>query len=298
MTLPRPVLPGQSYMITRRCSQRQFLMRPDRETNQAFEYCLALSAEKYGIELLFTVAMSNHHHTGIFDPEGRYPEFLAYFHKLFAKCQNVLRGRWENFWSSEQTSVIRLESAEDILDKLVYAVTNPVKDQLVERAFEWPGVSSFHAHRTGAEKAVKRPKHFFREEGAMPEEVTLHFHRPLGFTQLSKEDWAALLERRIREVELRAAKERATSGKVVQGKRGVLAQKWNSKPKSREVRRDLSPRVAAKNTWRRIEALKRNQLFLKAYRAARDLIASGYNFADFPEGTYWVKRFMPVVCGP
>ena len=50
--------------------------------------------------------MSNHHHTGIEDPEGNYPEFLEHFHKLFAKCQNALRGRWENFWSSEQTSVL------------------------------------------------------------------------------------------------------------------------------------------------------------------------------------------------
>ena len=29
--LPRQVLPGQFYMVTRRCTQRQFLLRPDRE---------------------------------------------------------------------------------------------------------------------------------------------------------------------------------------------------------------------------------------------------------------------------
>jgi hypothetical protein len=27
-------------MITRRCTQRRFLLRPDRETNNAFTYCL------------------------------------------------------------------------------------------------------------------------------------------------------------------------------------------------------------------------------------------------------------------
>jgi len=95
-------------MITRRCTQRQFLMRPDRETNNAFIYCLAVAAAKFGIRVLFTAAMSNHHHTGIYDPDGCYPAFIEHFHKLFAKCQNALRGRWENFWSSEQTSVVRL----------------------------------------------------------------------------------------------------------------------------------------------------------------------------------------------
>jgi hypothetical protein len=88
VSLPREVLPGRTYMITRRCTQRQFLMRPDRETNNAFIYCLSVAAQRSGIEVLFTAAMSNHHHTGIYDPHGNYPTFIEHFHKLFAKCQN------------------------------------------------------------------------------------------------------------------------------------------------------------------------------------------------------------------
>src|SRR5262245_30683877 len=122
MTLPRQVLPGVSYMITRRCTQRQLLLRPDEETNNAFVYCLATAAERYGIEVLFTTAMSNHHHTGIRDPHGNYPEFLAHFHKLLAKCQNALRGRWENLWAAEQASVVRLVDPGDVLDKMIYAL--------------------------------------------------------------------------------------------------------------------------------------------------------------------------------
>jgi len=40
MSLPRQVLPGQFCLVTRRCVQRQFLLRPDAETNNAFTYCL------------------------------------------------------------------------------------------------------------------------------------------------------------------------------------------------------------------------------------------------------------------
>jgi hypothetical protein len=32
MSLPRQVLPGQFYLVTRRCTQRQFLLRPDAAT--------------------------------------------------------------------------------------------------------------------------------------------------------------------------------------------------------------------------------------------------------------------------
>ena len=168
MSLPREVIPGRTYLITRRCTQRQFLMRPDRATNNAFIYCLAVAAERFGIRVLFTMAMSNHHHTGIEDPDGNYPAFLELFHKLFAKCQNALRGRWENFWASEQTSVVRLVDADDVIDKMVYALSNPVKDGLVSKVHHWPGASSLSALEHGKNLVASRPRHFFRDEGDMP----------------------------------------------------------------------------------------------------------------------------------
>ena len=51
MTQPREVLPGQFYLLTRRCTQRQFLLRPDPDTNNAFTYCLAVAAQKYDIDV-------------------------------------------------------------------------------------------------------------------------------------------------------------------------------------------------------------------------------------------------------
>jgi REP element-mobilizing transposase RayT len=32
MTLPRQVVPGYDYLITRRCSERRFFLRPDDDT--------------------------------------------------------------------------------------------------------------------------------------------------------------------------------------------------------------------------------------------------------------------------
>ena len=177
-------------MITRRCTQRQFLMRPDQRTNNAFIYCLGVAAQRYGIRILFTAAMSNHHHTGIEDPDGNYPAFLEYFHKLFAKCQNSLRGRWENFWSSEQTSVVRLVDPADVIEKMIYALTNPVKDGLVEKARHWPGTSSLDAVMHGKTLVASRPRHFFRDDGPMPETVTLHIARPSGFKHLADKEFA------------------------------------------------------------------------------------------------------------
>ena len=120
-------------MITRRCSERRFFLRPDAATNNAFIYCLAVAADRYRVKVLFTSTMSNHHHTGIVDVLGNFPDFLAYFHKLFAKHQNALRGRWEAFWAPEQTSVVELVEPNDVFAKMVYALGNPVKDFIVEK---------------------------------------------------------------------------------------------------------------------------------------------------------------------
>ena len=125
MTLPREVIPGRFYMITRRCTQRQFLLHPDKETNNAFIYCLAEAAQRFRIDVLLPIAMANHHHTVIYDRHGTVPAFTEHFHKMLAKSQNAYRGRWENFWSSEQVCVVRLVDAADVMRKLVYAATNP-----------------------------------------------------------------------------------------------------------------------------------------------------------------------------
>jgi hypothetical protein len=62
---PRPVLPRQFYLITRRCTQRRLLLRPDRETNNAFTYCLIVAALRYGIDVLLPCAMSGRDPTGV-----------------------------------------------------------------------------------------------------------------------------------------------------------------------------------------------------------------------------------------
>jgi REP-associated tyrosine transposase len=57
--LPRQVLPRQFYLITRRCTQRQFLLRPDNATNNAFLYCLIHAALRSDVQVLLPCAMSN-----------------------------------------------------------------------------------------------------------------------------------------------------------------------------------------------------------------------------------------------
>jgi len=74
MSLPRAIVPGRRYMITRRCSERRFFMRPDRETNNAFIYCLALAARKASVSIVCVGTLSNRNQAGpLLRPRKRRP---------------------------------------------------------------------------------------------------------------------------------------------------------------------------------------------------------------------------------
>jgi putative transposase len=298
MPLPREVLPGRTYMITRRCAQRQFLLRPDTATNNAFIYCLAVAAQRSGVVPLFTAAESNHHHTGIYDPLGTYPIFLEHFHKLLAKCMNSLRGRWENFWSSEQTSVVRLVDPADVVEKMVYALTNPCKDDLVAKVSDWPGVNSFQAIIDGQTITATRPDHFFRVDGPMPATVTMKFSRPKELEDMCQKEFTDMLRARVEAVETEAEERRRATGARVVGCRAILKQAWWESPCSHEPRRELNPRVAAKNKWSRLEALQRNKEFVYGYRRVYSAYRKGAKDVLFPAGTFWLPRFAAARCEP
>ena len=100
-------------------------------------YCYAVAAQRYDMDVYWLSVMSNHHHPGGHDNKGNYPEFFRYFHSLLARCLNVHLGRWENFWATEQTGALQLGDADAIFDKMIYALTNPVKEQLVDKVFNW-----------------------------------------------------------------------------------------------------------------------------------------------------------------
>jgi REP element-mobilizing transposase RayT len=295
MSVPRQILPKTFYMLTRRCTQRQFLLRPDARTNETFWYCLAEAAQRFDIDVILPSVLSNHHHTIVFDRHGRIAEFAEHFHKFVAKAMNALRGRWENFWSSEPPCFVRLVEPSDVLDKLVYAATNPVKDGLVERVHHWPGVNGLAALLNQRVISVQRPRHFFRANGPMPAQVSLALTIPpeLG-------DSAELrrhLRERVAAAERTLAAARAETGARLLGRRAVVAQSWRGQPGGRESRRGLRPRVAARSVWARVEALLRNRDFLTAYHHARLAWRAGLA-AVFPIGTYWLRRFANVAVAP
>jgi REP-associated tyrosine transposase len=293
MSAPRQVLPGATYLVTRRCTQRQFLLRPSRVANGVFLYVLALAAYRYRIRVHAFCVLSNHYHLVVSDPGANLPAFQQLLDALVARAINASLGRWEAFWAPDTYSAVTLLSPSDVVDKAAYTLANPVEAGLVASGSAWPGLWSAPEAIGGDAIIVKRPKHFFDPKGGLPDEVNLELTVPPGFH--SAEQFRTLLENALELREADARSRRRARGGFL-GVARVLAQKPTARPGPGEPRRRLNPRVAGRDKWRRIEALGRLADFLRSYRLAWKARRAGLADVRFPYGTYLLRVLHDVPC--
>lgn len=296
MTLPRQILPGQIYLVTRRCTQRQFLLRPDETTTQIFLYTLGEAATRFGVELLAWHASSNHYHAVVYDPSGNLPFFLERFHKLCARALNARWKRWENVWAAEATCAVRLIEDADVLEKVVYTLANPVTDQLVERVFDWPGANSLRYTRAAPRTIlVERPRIFFREGGPLPKTVQLQVAVPPAHRN-DHRAWVERVHAAVREKERSTGEEHLATGARVVGRRRILAASAFDRPTTHEPRRNLRPHMACRNGERRVREILALRRFRAVHAEARRQFADGQRDVLFPAGTFQMRVMFGARC--
>jgi REP-associated tyrosine transposase len=294
MTAPRQVLPGTTYLVTRRCAQREFLLKPGALTTAIFKFVLAVAARRHGIVLHAACVMSDHYHLVVTDPRADLPRFSQLLDAVVARALNAAYGRRESFWAPASYSAVTLVSPEDVLDKIVYTLANPVSAGLVARGAEWPGLWSAPDRIGNAGEIVQRPEHFFSKKGTMPERESLVFAVPPGFA--SGEAFRAEVEARLAAREGEKAEELRSRGGQVEGVRRVLGRRHTDRARSPEPRGGVNPRVAARDRWERIEALGRRAEFLQAYRVALEKLRGGERDVVFPPGTYLLRVHLRMSC--
>src|SRR5512147_3029728 len=117
MTAPRQILKDTTCLVTRRCSERRFFLRPSRTVNDIIRYILAVATERYGVILHASCVLSNHLHLVVSDARGNLPAFEQYVGSLIARAINSLHGHWESFWAPGSYSAVKLLEPADVLSK-------------------------------------------------------------------------------------------------------------------------------------------------------------------------------------
>jgi REP element-mobilizing transposase RayT len=284
--------------VTRRCEKRRFLLRPDSYVTQVFLYCLAYAAAEFDILIHAIVALDNHYHLLLTDPHGYLPLFMERFDGLLARALNAYWGRWESFFAPGSYSTVQLDTPEDRLAKLVYILVNPVAAGLVEHARRWTGATSVR-WKFGETRTFTRPDGaFFGPSSKLPEKVSLTLAPLPGFEDRTPAQLDDLVRERViaRETELRA--QHRSEGKSYLGMDAVLRCDPEDRPRTREPRRRINPRVAGRQTDVRVEAIARWTSFTRMYRQAWLQWRDGDHTAVFPEGTWLMRVRHGAACLP
>ena len=284
MSSPRRIVAGETYLVTRRCYQRTFRIRPSVETNRIFLYCLAFAAQRTGVVLHAACVMSNHHHLVVTDRYGALPNFLRELHRLTAKALNASQGQWENLWAAEPCNVVRLVTDQDIEDKIAYVVANPVAAGLVKHPEQWPGVLLWGQ----SSQAVPRPGWYFRQDGTCPAELTLLVEppQPRDGPPIGTREWKQRVAQSVASKVTAAHRALREAGREFLGRAAVLATSFIQRARSYEARFGLIPTFAAKVRAVR-QALRRvERHFRGRYRKALELWRSGWRNVAFPLGTW------------
>ncbi len=293
MTAPRCILPGRTYLLTRRCSERRFFLRPSKKLNELFLYCLAYAAREKRMRVHAFCVMSNHYHVVASDPEGNLPDFMHLLDMNLARAGNVLLSREENFWAPGSYSMVHLATAEAVVEKIGYTLANPVEAGLVACGKQWPGLRTRGWQMGVVTLRAKRPEWFFGE--VMPEEVALKLVAPRleGRTEAEvRLEVSREVNRREEEIRARYEEE----GRKFVGRRGVLRQSPHERPRGEEEKGVLRPRVATRDRVRRVETLRRLKMFLAEYEEARLRFEGGEEGVVFPAGTWQLRKRYGVRC--
>lgn len=298
MSVPRRILPGATYLISRRCIERRFLLRPDRPVTGIFLYCLAYAAGAFDIVVHGFLVLDNHFHLSITDPSGQLPRFMERLDGLLARALNAFRGRWESFFAPGSYGAVRCESHEDALDKIVYLLTNPVAAGLVSHSRRWTGASSRN-WRFGTTRSFERPNtSFFDPNGRLPESVSLSLAAPPGLEPLPEPEADRRLTERLIAAETEIRARFRTEGRTFRGMDQVMRIDPNASPATPEPRRGLNPRIAAKDAATRVEAIEAWREFQAEYRYAWLAWRDGRRDVLFPLGTWLMRVRHRARCSP
>ncbi len=284
MTPPRLIVPGATYLVTRRCIGRRFLLQPDKEMMNALLYCLAVAAKRYNVSVHAICVMSNHYHLICTDNEGNLPLFTQYFHRLVSVCVQKLRGWDEVVWEpGKRTSMVELLDEPAMIEKTLYTLCNPIKAGICRKEHQWPG-NVFEGTFE-----LERPDCF--KTRVMPKSETLSFEPP---PSMSDKDWrSTLLDQRAdaRANARQHAREHSKDGGRFTGTKAALTTKPTFYPRTKRFKSEISPRFACRCKKTLLGAIKQMYAFYNAYRTAVTERAQGIT-TDFPEGTWKMKRLL------
>jgi hypothetical protein len=286
---------GALVEVTCRTIQGRLLLRPSQQLNDIVLGVLGRAQERYPLEIVSFSFLSSHYHLLLWVRDARQLAlFVGYFNGNLAREIGHLTGWTDRIWAGRYHAILVSDEEAAQIERLTYILAQGVKENLVARVEEWPGVHSAPALLTGEPaKGIWYDRTFARnlrlrrktpEAGQVkiPQTVALS---PLPcWKHLTPEAYRARVVDLIQQIETTAAIERAKKRVEPLGTEKILAQDPESRPEILE--RSPAPFVHAVTRKIRKEIWDAYGWFVAAYREAADKLRNGDRNAAFPPGSF------------
>jgi len=281
--------------VTTRTVQGLYLLRPSLLLNVILLGVLARYVWRYGVRCVCFAFVSSHFHLLLeVDDARQLARFMNAFNSKLAKEIGRLTGWREKIWSRRyQAIVVSREEAAQI-DRFKYILSHGVKEQLVERLRDWPGVHAVRAlldgevlegqwfDRTKEYAARQRGEAFDPLRYATPEILVLD---PLPcWKDLDPTTRQERIAGLVQEIEEEAAAACKRAGIHPAGAAAVLAQDPLTRPG--KLKKGPAPLFHAATAEMRRVLWEAYAEFVGKFRDAAEKLRAGDRTAVFPSGCF------------
>jgi REP element-mobilizing transposase RayT len=290
--------------VTNRTVQGRYLLRPEPGLNDCLVGLLGKFQRIHGVGVVMVSVLSNHFHALlIFEDALQQSNFMRDFQSASSREVNRRTGRRGPVFERRFPAAVVTHEERAQAGRLKYLLANGVKENLVEKVLDWPGVNTTAAllqeqtltghwiDRTRQHAARNRGEDMSDERFAVEETVVLS---PLPcWAHLTPERYREAVRELVEEVESEAALARRWTGARVLGVKAILTQD----PHTRPDRLDHSPAPFVHAATKAVRKMfyEIYAEFVNAFRAAAEALRKGNRDAPFPAGSF--PPALPFVAG-
>jgi REP element-mobilizing transposase RayT len=286
---------GALVEVTTRTFQSRLLLTPRPLLNRIILGALARASRRYEVGAVAFAFLSNHYHLLLWVEDARQLAlFMTHFNSKLARETGRLTGWRQKVWSRRYQAIVVSQEEEAQIDRMGYILAHGVKEGLVDRVLDWPGVHAAAALLSGLSLEgtwYDRTKEYLSkikgkksdpDRFAEPETLTL---APLPcWKHLSPKAYQARIASLIQQIEEDATAQREARCRQPLGAGAILRQEPRTEPN--RTKKSPAPRFHAVRKWVRKELYQTYTLFVQAYREAAELLRLGNRNASFPSGCF------------
>jgi REP element-mobilizing transposase RayT len=290
----RKIQPNQPIEITCRIDQGRYLLRPDETLNSHILGVLGRAQRRENMKIHAFAVMSNHAHYILSPTSGdQLMRFMRYLQGNLAREVKILQ-KWtgSTVWARRYRSIQISDEDEAQIARLRYVLAHGVKENLVRRVRDWPGVHCARA-LLGEERLkgvwIDRTKlGELRRRGksleAATEFETVELSPLPCWQDLPEEEIENNVADLVEGIEREADERRAAEGSRVVGVRAILNAHPHLVPE--ELSWSPAPRFHAATRAAR-QVLRDAYIdFAARFREAAKLLREGAPSPGFPPGSF------------